>query len=122
MYSNRASASVPAISSFRASSSTSTTSSYTASSSVSTINSNVQTGFVSAGSMINTGRRTLPAMTYAPPPKEPSAPRRKESADPKSLTVYKALQQIRKNVMSTYKIKNATSVLSDTSLKQLVSL
>lgn len=60
------------------------------------------------------GRRQLPNMTVAA--------RRKEPADPQTLTAYRELQQLRNSIMSQYNIKTATSVLSDTSLKQVVNM
>lgn len=60
-------------------------------------------------------RRQLPNLNAG-------TPRRKEPADPQTRAAYRELQQLRNSIMSQYNIKNATSVLSDTSLKQIVSI
>ncbi|CAO3609581.1 unnamed protein product [Mucor hiemalis] len=90
----------------------------------------VPTGFVSAGSMVGSNRQ-LPTMNpgnSAPPangrrqlPNMTVPTRRKEPADPQTLTAYRELQQLRNSIMSQYNIKSATSVLSDTSLKQVAT-
>lgn len=98
----------------------------------SSASASVPAGFVSAGSMVgnnrslsngNVGnsastsnRRQLPNLNAAA-----AAPRRKEPADPQTRAAYRELQQLRNSIMSQYNIKNATSVLSDTSLKQIAT-
>lgn len=67
-------------------------------------------------SATTSNRRQLPNLNAA------AAPRRKEPADPQTRAAYRELQQLRNSIMSQYNIKNATSVLSDTSLKQIVNI